>query len=296
MAMPSYLRWYVNSTIDKNPLYDGRIGDVHIHLYRGAYSIDDIRLNKTTGNVPVPLFAAKRLDLAIQWKELLHRKLVGRVVMQNPELNFVDAGNESETQTGAGGPWLDMLRELTPFKLNAIIVQEGSIHFRAFQRDPPVDVYLSQLNASIENLTNVRDETAPLISTVNASALAKIVNDFVDRAIADPRVNWERKDVKRGGFTLRRGKSVEWSASEENVKNMKTHIVQFLSVATGGPAKYEGRDMKEVHANMRISNAEFDASIGDLKATLDKLAVSTPEQKELIAILESTRPQVVGER
>jgi hypothetical protein len=170
--LPTFVRWYVNRTIDQNPLYDGRIGDVHIHLYRGAYTIDDIRLNKTTGNVPVPLFAAKKLDLAIQWKELLHGKLVGKVVMENPELNFVDSGTESETQTGAGGPWLDMLRELTPFKLNAVIVQQGSIHFRAFHRDPPVDVYLSHLDAAVENLTNVRDETAPLISTVNATALA----------------------------------------------------------------------------------------------------------------------------
>ena len=64
LAMPSFARWYVNRTIDRNPLYDGRIGDVHIHLYRGAYSIDDIRLNKVTGNLPVPLFAAKRLDIA----------------------------------------------------------------------------------------------------------------------------------------------------------------------------------------------------------------------------------------
>ena len=158
-AMPVYVRWYVNRTIDKNPLYDGQIGEIDIHLYRGAYSIHDIRLIKTTGTVPVPLFSSKRLDLALEWKELLHGKIVGRVVMDQPELNFVDSGDESQSQTGAGGPWLDMLRELTPFKLNALFIKQGSIHFRAFDRDPPVDVYLSHLDASLENLTNVRDET-----------------------------------------------------------------------------------------------------------------------------------------
>ena len=54
--------------------------------------------------------------------------------------------------------------------------------------------------------------------------------------------------------------------------------------------------MKQVHTGMRISNAEFDASIGDLKATLDKFAIPTAEQKELLAIIESTRSQVVEER
>src|SRR5437016_3002801 len=29
--------------------------------------------------------------------------------------------------------------------------------------------------------------------------ITAIVDDFVPRALADPRVNWERKDVKRGG-------------------------------------------------------------------------------------------------
>ena len=47
---------------------------------------------------------------------------------------------------------------------------------------------------------------------------------------------------------------------------------------------------------LHISNAEFDASVGDLKATLDKLQVPNPEQKELLAIIESTRPQVAEER
>jgi len=112
----------------------------------------------------------------------------------------------------------------------------------------------------------------------------------------DPRVNWARKGVKRGGFSLKRGQSVEWEATPEKVNGLKYHMVQFLSLATGGPTKYEGREMKEVHSGMNISNAEFDAAVGDLKATLDKIGVGTPEQKELLAIIESTRQQVAEER
>src|SRR5436190_7063510 len=86
--MPWAVRNYVNRTIDRNPLYEGKIGQVRIHLLRGAYSIHDVRLNKTTGNVPVPLFAATRLDFAIQWDALLHHKIVGQLLMEQPELNF----------------------------------------------------------------------------------------------------------------------------------------------------------------------------------------------------------------
>jgi hemoglobin len=80
------------------------------------------------------------------------------------------------------------------------------------------------------------------------------------------------------------------------VDRLKKHLAQFLGLATGGPPTYEGKEMKSVHANMRIENSEFDAAIGDLKATLDRLQLPDKEQKELLAVVESTRPQVVTER
>jgi hypothetical protein len=170
--LPNFVRDYVNRTLDKNPLYAGEIGPVEIHLWRGAYAIQDVRISKTTGNVPVPLFSAKRVDFAIQWDALRERKLVGRLLMEAPEINFVDSSNEAEAQTGTGAPWLKMIEDLFPFRINRAVVRNGSIHFRAFQTKNPVDVYLTDVQASVDNLTNIRDETKPLVSTVQATAIA----------------------------------------------------------------------------------------------------------------------------
>jgi hypothetical protein len=172
LMLPWALRSYVNRTLDQNPLYDGKIGDIDVHLWRGAYSIQDVRLVKTTGNVPVPLFSTKRLDLAIEWPSLWAGKVVGRVAMEQPELNFVDAGEKGESQTGVGGPWLKILEDLFPFKINSLHVNNGSIHFRAFDTNPPVDMYIADLNASIRNLTNIHDDVTPLVSTVEAKGMA----------------------------------------------------------------------------------------------------------------------------
>jgi hypothetical protein len=170
--MPWAIRKYVNRTLDRNIAYKGSIGPVTVHLWRGAYSIDDVTISKIAGQVPVPLFAAKRVDFAVQWDALIHGKIVGRVLMQQPELNFVDAPTEDESQTGAGGPWLQMIRDLFPFKINSAIIHDGSIHFRAYQTPKPLDVFLSKVELTIDNLTNIRDETHPLVSTVQATALA----------------------------------------------------------------------------------------------------------------------------
>jgi Domain of Unknown Function (DUF748). len=172
LLLPSELRKYVNRTLDRNQLYEGRIGDVQVHLLRGAYSIHDVKISQRTGNVPVPLLAAKVVDFSIQWNALIHGKIVGQFTMQEPELNFVASSDQNEAQTGAGAPWLQVIRDLFPFKINSAIIQEGSVHFRAFKSDKPVDVYLSHLNATIDNLSNIRDETNPLVTKVQASAVA----------------------------------------------------------------------------------------------------------------------------
>jgi hemoglobin len=89
---------------------------------------------------------------------------------------------------------------------------------------------------------------------------------------------------------------MQWDANPQNVEQLKKHIVQFLCLSTGGPAHYDGKEMKEAHTNLHIANPEFDAAIGDLKAAMDKLQVPNKEQKELLSIVESTRPLIVEQR
>jgi hemoglobin len=126
--------------------------------------------------------------------------------------------------------------------------------------------------------------------------ISNLVDDFIQRALDDPRVNWNRHGVTRGGFSLHRNKPVGWNPTPENVEQLKKHMVEFLALATGGPAQYTGRPIEGAHADMQISNPEFDAAIGDLKASLDRLKIPNKEQKELLAIVESTRPQIVTKR
>jgi len=171
LILPWVARDYVNHTLERSPLYSGTIGKIDVRLLRGAYTIHDIQLSKTTGNVPVPFFSAKTLDLAVQWRALLHGRIVGQVVMDEPEINFVDSPDDAESQTGSGGAWLQMIQDLFPFDINSALIQNGSVHFRTYKAAQPVDVYLSDLQGSIDNLRNISDETTPLSATVDASAM-----------------------------------------------------------------------------------------------------------------------------
>jgi hypothetical protein len=184
--MPWMVRDYVNRTLDRNPLYAGKIGEVEIHLWRGAYSIQDINISKISGNVPVPLFAARRVDFAIQWDALWEGKVVGRMLMEEPQINFVDSGDDGGDQTGTGGPWLQIIRDLFPFRINRAVVRNGAVHFRAYKSDKPVDVYLSKVEATVDNLTNIHEETKPLVATVQVTALVMDQAKFEYKMTLDP--------------------------------------------------------------------------------------------------------------
>jgi hypothetical protein len=184
--MPQMIRWYVNRTLDESQLYRGKIGDIELSLWRGAYAIDDVRLSKISGDVPVPLFSGKRVEFALEWRSLMHGKLVGRLLLEEPELNFVDAPDPDDAQTGAGGPWLEMIRDLFPFKINSAQVRNGSVHFRTYQKKVPVDVYLTELDADVDNLTNIQNDTTSLVTTVTAHALAMEEAKFEFQMKLDP--------------------------------------------------------------------------------------------------------------
>jgi hemoglobin len=137
----------------------------------------------------------------------------------------------------------------------------------------------------------------PLYDRLGGSVGIKlIVEDFVTRALNDPRVNIQRIGIKRGGFSIHHNQSMEWDASPENIALLKLYMEQFMSLSTGGPTKYNGENLKTVATNMHFTNPNFDAAMGDLKASLDKLQIANQEQKELLSVMETTRDQIVEDR
>ena len=63
---------------------------------------------------------------------------------------------------------------------------------------------------------------------------------------------------------------------------------------TGGPKCYPGRDMRESHAHLNVTNAEFDIVATEIAATLFHVGVPLKEHREFMAIIESYRSMVIG--
>jgi hypothetical protein len=84
--------------------------------WRGAYSIDDLHIEKRTGKVPVPLLDAPRTSLTVSWNALLKGAVVARVTFESPEISFVDAAGSESAQAGKGVNWREQLEGLLPIR------------------------------------------------------------------------------------------------------------------------------------------------------------------------------------
>ena len=107
-------------------------------------------------------------------------------------------------------------------------------------------------------------------------AIAAVVDDFIGRLVAD-------KALSRffGG------------ASTDTQKRFRQHLVDQICAATGGPCIYVGRDMKTSHGGLGITEAEWQAGVNDLVAAIDKFKVPQKEKDELIAIVATTKKDIV---
>src|SRR5947209_3289669 len=65
----AFLIRYVNEKLDRLPGYHAHLDDIGVHLVRGAYSIERLKILKNEGDVPVPFFQADTIDISIHWKQ-----------------------------------------------------------------------------------------------------------------------------------------------------------------------------------------------------------------------------------
>jgi len=110
-----------------------------------------------------------------------------------------------------------------------------------------------------------------------AAAVDAAVDIFYDKVLADERL---------AGFFA--GVDIDKQRAKQRA---------FLTVALGGPNKYTGRGMRAAHARAvaeGLSDVHFDAVAGHLAATLRELGVGEEKIDEVLAIVETTRDDVLG--
>jgi hypothetical protein len=233
LVMPYFVIRYVNKVLSELPGYRGQIDDVTLHLFRGAYQIDSLKIFKIDGHKEIPFINIPLLDLSVEWQALLDGEVVGEVHFENPVLNFIAGkktpgkGDEGQgEQTGKDVDWTEPIKKLMPLQINHLTIKEGKITFFDFTTKPNVDLFLHHVQLDAQNLNNAKDNEDILPSRVffqarsigngllSASMKINVLKEIPDldldlkfenvnlRALNDFFGAYARIDVEKGGFNL----------------------------------------------------------------------------------------------
>lgn len=104
--------------------------------------------------------------------------------------------------------------------------------------------------------------------------LRRAVDEFMERVVADPPLTAHFVGV--------------------DMSTLRSHQVDLLAAAVGGPRDYMGRDLTVAHTGMHITDEEFDRVIGHLNAALVEVGADDGTIRSVISAVAATRDQIVG--
>jgi hemoglobin len=106
--------------------------------------------------------------------------------------------------------------------------------------------------------------------------LAAIVDEFLQTLTALPQM--ERYGTSMNLDTRKRNRQL---------------TLDFLAAAAGGPTLYLGKDMKPAHAGLGISGSDWQLAVDHIARALNKFKIPDREGKELLAIVDGLKGEIV---
>lgn len=185
LVAPVYVLGFVNRTLGKLEGYSGHVNDIELSIWRGAYVIKGIKIEKTTEKLPVTFVSLETVDISVHWKALLHGGIVAEIQLTAPKLNIVAERKKEPKQEhqaenrekgklakGEDTSWQKQVKQLVPLEINRIGITRGEVHFRDPYSDPKVDVPVKNIHGEVTNLTNSEKLSKSMVAHAAFHAMA----------------------------------------------------------------------------------------------------------------------------
>ena len=158
IALPFVVEHALNARLQKIPGYTGHVEGVGIHLWRGAYSIQGLVIQRRTDGVTEPFFLSDNIDFSIAWRELIHKKIVSDIVIEKGQLNFVQGPTNESSQTDLDRRWQDLIQDIFPIDITRLKISDGVLRYVDTTKEPKVDLFVRHMGATATGLRNRPEE------------------------------------------------------------------------------------------------------------------------------------------
>jgi hemoglobin len=141
----------------------------------------------------------------------------------------------------------------------------------------PLEEFLQAATAAHARRQTERRPGSALYQRIQyAGGLRRLVNSFYPRVLGDP--------LLMGYFKHLDDRELQW---------LRWHMLTLLVTVTGGPTRYDGRDLQEAHADLHITGEAFDRVTWHLQQALQDLEVHPRDQQAILAEVNARRGEVV---
>ncbi len=127
---------------------------------------------------------------------------------------------------------------------------------------------------AVDALAQTPSDDALYMKLGGQSGLVSLMDDFMARLVADPRMNPFFKDVDQ--------------------KHLKEQLVAQFCEVSGGPCRRNGPDMKAAHSNFDIGKTDFNALVEVLQQSMDAKSIGFSTQNQLLAKLAPMHRDIVN--
>ncbi|KKK86687.1 hypothetical protein LCGC14_2760740, partial [marine sediment metagenome] len=131
LYLPTLIKNYANKVLADIPGYYGHVEDIDLAIYRGAYVINGMYLNKVNAKTQVPFLNFPKTDISVEWKSLFNGKIVSEITMYDPEVTYVFEDQQQATSEGEADAddWTKALTDLVPISINHFEIHNGKLGF-----------------------------------------------------------------------------------------------------------------------------------------------------------------------
>ncbi len=273
LALPTIVTKYVNKTLAELDGYTGSISDVDLYLYRGAYTICDLRVEIVENDVKEPFVEIPLTDLSIEWRSILKGAIVGEVVVTDPTINFAFGPTEEQSQTGETVDWVKLVKDLMPIEINRFAVINGDINLKNVSANPDIDAGFQDLDFELTNIRNVESKDSDLPSdakltgrssfggTIEFTAKADLLRDFPNfnydaraEGIDLTKFNAVSKDI--AGITIEKGTLDVYSEMTGKNKNIEGYVKPLIHDVSFFSWKEKDRSFGEAVKELFVEGAQ----------------------------------------
>ena len=138
--------------------------------------------------------------------------------------------------------------------------------------------------------------TKTLIGALIATSLLSLASVAQAEATLYEQIGGEpllRKTVEEFMIIMESDDRINFSFGNTDTAKFKQLLFEQLCNITGGPCQYTGRNMKESHEKLNVTNAQFNALAEDLYIAFERTHVPYRLQNKVVVLLAPMQMDIV---